>query len=146
MMILNMTPKRNVNCRAPYAFNRYWNTLEGENHIEKQAKWNPATDIYDTETDYVLRMEVPGLAKADLNIEVKGPNLSVGGERKIDTDTENENGRYRLSERHGNKFQRQFTLPKNVDGKKINATLKDGVLELKIPKPEEVKPQNISIH
>jgi HSP20 family protein len=109
---------------------------------EPRSYWRPAADIYDTGNGYVLKMEVPGFSKEDVNIEFKDNILSVSGERK---ETDRADDKYHLAERYSGKFQRAFRLPKDVDAQKINASMKDGVLELKVAKPEEKKPRNIPI-
>lgn len=105
--------------------------------------WYPATDIFDTGDNYVLRMEVPGVDRKDVNIEVNENILSVQGKRKVENSDEKYD--FRLAESKKGKFHRDFRLPRMVDGSKISASLKDGVLELRVPKPEEQKPKNIPI-
>ena len=108
-----------------------------------EGSWKPATDIIDTKDDYVLKMEVPGFNKEDMNIEFKDSILSVSGEVKQKEDSEDMS--YHWTERQKGRFSRSFRLPRNVDGKKIDAKLKDGILELKVAKPEETKPKSIDI-
>lgn len=108
----------------------------------RQNEWSPATDIFETESDYVLKMEVPGFKKNDMQIEFKEGILSVKGEGQEDTP---QGAEYHRSERHHGSFFRSFRFPGNVDGKKINAKLKDGILELKIAKPENEKPKQIEV-
>jgi len=116
---------------------------EGEKTGETQISWLPATDIIDEKDNYVLKMEIPGLSKEQVKIEIENDTLSVSGERKEEKEEKSEN--YHWTERRSGKFHRSFRLPKNVDGRKINAAMKNGILELKVPKPEEVKPKNIPI-
>jgi HSP20 family protein len=116
---------------------------EKRSEDESRVSWYPAADIYDTKDNYVLKIEVPGLSKKDVNIEVEDNILSVKGERKEEKD-EKKDG-YRRTERHSGVFYRAFRLPRNVDAGKIGASLKDGILELKVAKPEEIKPKNIPI-
>ncbi len=105
--------------------------------------WSPAVDIYETEKAIVLKVELPGLSKDDINIEIKDDNLILRGERKFEKDIREEN--YHRIERSYGKFSRSFSLPGTIDRNKVDATFKDGILEIKIPKAEETKPKQIEI-
>ena len=111
---------------------------------ESLASWYPATDVYETKDGYVFKMEIPGLAKDDINVEFNNNVLSVKGEKKEDKEVEKEN--YHRIESYSGSFSRSFTLPRDADPAKINAALKDGILELKIAKAEEKKAKAISIN
>lgn len=117
------------------------NQLDRE--IQSAVSWYPPTDIYKTEDDYVFNVELPGLNKKDVTIEFENDTLSVKGERK--KETEGEKDGYHWTERTNGKFYRAFRLPKNVDGKKINAEMKNGILQVRVPQPEQIKPRSISI-
>lgn len=103
----------------------------------------PATDVYDTEDNYVLKMDVPGFAKDEIKVEFKKDTLTISGERKNDKSTEDTT--YHRNERSAGNFSRSFSMPRNVDGNAINAKLKNGILELRIAKPEEQKPRTITV-
>ena len=105
--------------------------------------WSPAVDIYETDKAIVLKVELPGLSKDDINIEIKDDNLILRGERKFEKDIREEN--YHRIERSYGKFSRSFSLPGSIDRNKVDATFKDGVLEITIPKAEETKPKQIEI-
>lgn len=107
------------------------------------ASWYPTTDIFETKDEYVLKMEVPGLSKDDVKIELTDNTLTLKGERKEDKEIKKEN--YHRMESYCGTFCRSFTLPQNVDAKKIDANMRDGILELRIPKAEEKKPRSIPI-
>ena len=107
------------------------------------ASWYPSTDIYDTADDFVLKMDLPGVSKEEINIEFQDNVLTVKGERKNEVNEEKDC--FCNMERGNGKFYRAFRFPENVDGSKINATMKDGILELRIAKPAEQKPVNIPI-
>jgi HSP20 family protein len=111
---------------------------------ETFAAWYPATDIYETKDDYVFRLEVPGLAKDDINVELNNNTLTIKGEKKESKEVKKED--YHRVESFIGTFSRSYTLPRNVDSKKIKANMKDGILELHIPKAEEAKPKSISIN
>jgi HSP20 family protein len=105
--------------------------------------WYPAADIYETKDEYVFKLEVPGLAKEDLNVEFNDNVLSIKGEKKKEKDVKEES--YHRIESFSGSFSRSFTLPRNADAGKINASMKNGVLELKISKAEEKKAKAIAI-
>jgi HSP20 family protein len=100
-------------------------------------------DIYETDKSIVLKVELPGLSKEDINKEIKDDNLILRGERKFEKDIREEN--YHRIERSYGKFSRSFSLPSTIDRNKVDATFKDGVLEITIPKAEETKPKQIEI-
>ena len=105
--------------------------------------WAPAVDIYETSESVVVKAELPGLTKEQVGIEVKDGVLTLKGERKVEREVKEEN--YHRVERAYGTFQRSFSLPASVDQEKIGATLKDGVLEVTLPKKEQAKPKQISV-
>ncbi len=107
------------------------------------SAWRPMTDIYETKDGYVFKIELPGFKKEDIKVEFSGDTLTLSGERKQEEETKNENV-HRLERSYG-MFERSFTIPRNVDAKKIDATLKDGLLLLTIPKAEEAKTMAIPV-
>lgn len=141
MTLLRMKPASGCGCEHNY----YSRPQDREISKQEQndATWAPVTDIYDTEDNYVLKMEIPGYGKDDVNIEFKDSILYVSGEKKEEVV---EDARLYRSERRTGKFARSFKLPRDIDGKKIDAKLKNGLLELKVAKPEEKKPRNIPIN
>lgn len=110
---------------------------------EDFGSWYPATDIYETKEEYVFKLEVPGLAKEDVNVEFNNNVLSIKGEKKEEKEVKKEN--YHRVESYKGTFSRSFTLPKDVDAAKIAASMKDGILELRVAKAEEKKAKSISI-
>jgi len=108
------------------------------------SAWVPATDIYNTQEDYVVKMEVPGFSKDDIKVEFKKDTLIVRGEKKVEVETEGIV--YHRTERAKGGFSRSFHMPPDIDGNRINAKLKNGILELRIPKPEEQKPKSIPVN
>jgi len=105
--------------------------------------WMPATDIYETKDDYIFKLELPGITKEDIKVELDGDNLTIKGERKEEKEIKKEE--YHRMERVCGTFARTFQLPKNANGQKITASMKDGILELRIPKQEEAKTKAIPI-
>ncbi|MCL1926912.1 MAG: Hsp20/alpha crystallin family protein [Syntrophorhabdaceae bacterium] len=105
--------------------------------------WTPAVDIYETNEVVVVKAEMPGLTKDQIGIEVKDGLLVLKGERKIEKDVKEEN--YHRIERAYGTFQRTFSLPASVDQEKISASLKEGILELTLPKKEQAKKRQIDV-
>ncbi|MEA1947284.1 MAG: Hsp20/alpha crystallin family protein [Thermodesulfobacteriota bacterium] len=106
--------------------------------------WNPVVDIYENEENIVITAELPGVDKKDMTVDVKGRVLTLKGERS--TDNEVKEDKYYRQERCYGKFERCFTLPVEIDPEKIKADYKDGVLKIDIPKAEESKPKQVTIH
>lgn len=123
----------------------FGNDLFGEGLRESEGftDWNPTTDIYETKDNYVFKIEVPGLKKDDVEIDLKENVLTIRGEKKEDNEIKKEN--YHRVESFYGSFNRSFTIPKDIDSKKVEASMKDGILELKIGKAEEVKSKKIPI-
>ena len=115
----------------------------GDDEAARSALWAPRTDISETEDRYVLRMDMPGLSRKDLNIELKDDTLTVSGERKTEHE-ENEESFHRVERSYG-RFFRSFTLPQASDTEKVKARMKEGVLTVEVPKREESKPRRIEI-
>lgn len=105
--------------------------------------WSPTVDVHETDENYELVADLPGMKKQDINIDIRANVLTLSGERKHEDRKENEN-EVRV-ERSFGKFVRSFTLPQNVDSENIKASYKDGVLRLTLPKREEARPKQIKI-
>ncbi|MPZ75574.1 MAG: Hsp20 family protein [Deltaproteobacteria bacterium] len=119
-------------------FGRSW-----DNAATRSESWYPAVDILESKEAYLLRAELPGMKKEDFNLEVKDGTLTLTGERKAVKPADGVE--YRSVERVNGKFVRSFTLPETVKHDGIQATYKDGILEIHIPKAEEAKPRQIDI-
>jgi HSP20 family protein len=105
--------------------------------------WTPALDLYQNNDNVVAVVELPGMRKEDIEISLHDGTLIISGERKDETSPENGATR---TERSTGKFRRSITLPTRVDVNKVNATYKDGVLTVTLPKAEEAKPKQIQIN
>jgi HSP20 family protein len=110
---------------------------------EQARRWVPPMDLVEAEDHFVLRADLPGLTEDDVNIEVRDATLTISGQRNAEHE-ERERGWYRIERAFGS-FNRSLTLPDGVDPDRIEAVFSHGVLELRIPKPEERKPRRISI-
>ena len=106
--------------------------------------WSPTLDLYDEKDRFLVSVELPGMKKDEINVSFQDGVLTVSGERKHEH--EGKEGQTFRSERYFGKFQRSVTLPASVDAAKINATYKDGVLTLDLPKAEEAKPKQIQVN
>jgi HSP20 family protein len=105
--------------------------------------WTPAVDMYESDQALTLKAELPGFSKDDVQVDIKDNVLTLKGERKREHEVKEE--QYHRVERVFGAFRRSFVLPALVDADKAEATFKDGVLELKLPKAEEAKPKRIGI-
>ena len=103
----------------------------------------PSMDLAETETHYVLKADLPGMSEEDVSIELEENVLTVSGERKAEHEDKQEG--YHRVERSFGQFRRSLTLPEGVDADAIAATFDKGVLEIRIPKPEERKPRRVAI-
>jgi HSP20 family protein len=110
---------------------------------EGYGAWVPPVDIFERGDDLVIRAEVPGVDRADIDVRVENGVLQIRGERKSDTEI-HEKTAYRLERVYG-LFTRSFTLPTSVDPSRISAKYRDGVLEVALPKVEAAKPKRVQI-
>ena len=110
---------------------------------DQGRRWVPPMDLVEVEDHFVLKADLPGLAESDVNLEVQDGTLTISGERKAEHE-QREKGWYRIERSFGS-FSRSLTLPDGVVPDRIEASFNAGVLEVRIPKPEERKPQRISI-
>jgi len=105
--------------------------------------WSPAVDVVETADAIVLKAELPGLGKDDVDVEIDDGVLTISGERRF-TETVEE-GRFTRIERAYGKFSRSISLPQGVKSDQIAASFRDGVLEVTVPKAEEVRPRKVAI-
>ncbi|MHB9028076.1 MAG: Hsp20/alpha crystallin family protein [Candidatus Latescibacterota bacterium] len=105
--------------------------------------WTPRVDVHETENEVLLDVELPGIDKKDVKVEVKEGVLTVSGERRNERKVKEEG--YRSIERHYGRFERSFGLGDTVDADKISAAYKDGIMTITLPKLEKVKPREISV-
>jgi HSP20 family protein len=106
-------------------------------------RWMPAMDLVETGDHFVLRADLPGMGEDDIKLEFEDGTLTLSGERKSEHDEKGE-GFYRVERAFGS-FSRSLTLPQGVDPDAVSAAFDRGVLEVRIPKPEQRKPKRISI-
>jgi HSP20 family protein len=114
-------------------------TQSGSNDEFERADWTPAADIYETDSGYLIAMDLPGIDREALEIDIDDNRLVVKGTRLI-----GESKQHR-TERPRGKFLRTFSVPGSVEQAKIAAEYKDGVLQIRLPKRTEQKPKRIDI-
>lgn len=106
-------------------------------------RWIPAMDLIEAGEHFVLKADLPGMTEDDVKIELENNVLTISGERKTELEDKHE-GYYRL-ERSSGAFTRSLTLPEGIDAGAVAATFDNGVLEVRIPKPEQAKPKRVQI-
>lgn len=105
--------------------------------------WTPALDVYEDKDNFVVKAELPGLKKEDIEVSLHDGSLSISGERK--TESKREEGEVYRAERFFGRFQRTVTVPTAVAVDKVKAAYNDGVLTITLPKTEEAKPKKIDV-
>jgi HSP20 family protein len=103
----------------------------------------PAVDVRETESEFLMEVDLPGLSEKDIEVKLDNSLLTVSS-KKEDAKEENKNG-YLMRERRSASFSRSFVLPEEVDREKIGAEFKNGVLHLSFPKVPAAKPKTIEV-
>ena len=147
MALVRWEPVREINSiqhEMNRLFNTFFDTPNGNGSANGMARrWVPPMDLVESGDEFVLKADLPGMSEADVSIEVEDSTLTISGERKSEHESKDE-GYYRL-ERATGAFSRSLTLPDGVDPDQVKATFDRGVLEVRIPKPEERKPRKVAI-
>ena len=126
--------------------NRIWGSYydRGTEDVTNRGTWQPAVDIYESDTkEIVLKAELPGLKREDIDVTVENNTLTIRGERKRDDGIAD--NRYHRVERAYGPFSRSFTLPNTLDGGRVRAEYRDGVLTVMLPVREEARPRQIEV-
>lgn len=108
------------------------------------ADWSPTVDIEENDESFLIRADIPGVNKEDIDVRLENGVLSITGERSEEKEV-GEGTRLHRTERYCGTFSRRFTLPASIKASKVDASYRDGVLSLMIPKAEEAKPKAIDI-
>ncbi|MBN2103136.1 Hsp20/alpha crystallin family protein [bacterium] len=140
-MLVRLNPNRQL-VSLPEEIDRFFNHW-GFDFENSDSVWQPTVDIAESENNYELIAEIPGLSKNDIHIALEDGYLKLSGERKQEKETKNKN--YHRTERVYGKFERSFRLPKEVNAEAIKADYKNGVLKIEIPKTEKAQPKQIAI-
>jgi HSP20 family protein len=127
----------------PFEVNRLFDNFFARPAARTGRTWAPPVDMYETKDDVVLTLEVPGIREKDVAVSITGDLLSVKGERRFEEEVKEQQLLH--VERAYGKFERLIQLPIPVQADRIKATYRDGVLEIRMPKAEEVKPKQIKV-
>lgn len=119
-------------------------SMTKENGGRLMGTWSPNTDITEDEKEYLVRMDIPGMEKNDIKINVLDGRLTITGERK--TEEKEENKDFVRQERYQGSFYRSFKLPEKLKEDAIKASFNNGVLKVVVPKAEVVKPKMIEVN
>ena len=111
--------------------------------IPSAQSWTPAVDVNETETEFFLSADMPGLDKKDVSVDIHDGVITIKGERDIDNEKSTDG--YRIRERQLGSFNRSFRLPDNVNEDKVAAKFKNGVLTVTLPKTKEILPEGRQI-
>lgn len=149
MAIVRWNPSREL-LNVEREFNRFFNSIgnrfflkDSDNDEYENAVWTPLTDISETDDNYLLKVDLPGIKKEDVKISFNDGKLTISGERK--QETEEKDSKYHRVERSYGKYFRSFSLPQKIKEDKIDAEFKDGQLKITVPKAEEAKPREIEV-
>ncbi len=141
MTLVNWQPWQEMEamCRQ---FDRVFEDLATPKRTE--PTWKPVAELKSNETEFVLRVQLPGIDAKDLDVKVGRSGVALSGERKAETATD-ENGFLRSEFRYG-KFQRVISLPSPVQNDQVKADFKDGILTLTLPKVQAVRPSVVTLN
>lgn len=124
--------------------NRLFNGTPVQANTAQERNWVPAVDIREEENRFILAADLPGVERKDVDVTLEDGVLTIRGERRAESEEKRE-GIHRRERIHGT-FLRQFTLPDTVNAEQISATVKDGVLEVIIPKQDRPEPRRITVN
>jgi HSP20 family protein len=154
MAMVRRRPFGSVACWDPFRnlvdvqseVNHLLDTFAGRQPVgamERSRSWLPAVDMHETKDSLVLKVELPGVRDGDVAVSIIGDLLTIKGERRWDDDVKDQ--KFLHVERAHGQFERLIQLPMAVQADKVKASYRDGVLEITLPKVEEMKPRNIKI-
>lgn len=129
--------------RLDRLFGLNWPSRNGEKESMTVAQWTPLVDISEDANEYLVKAELPELKKEEVKVSVENGELTISGERK--SEKEEKGKKFHRIERSYGSFLRSFTLPESVNGDKVSAEFKDGVLSVHLPKDEKAKPKSIEV-
>lgn len=123
---------------AGWPLRLWWRRIPAEEMV-----WAPSVDMYEKEDSFVVRAELAGVKKEDIDISATGDTLTIKGTRKASAEVKDEE--YHRSEVCYGSFSRSITMPAAIDASQIEATYADGILEVRLPKAKEVVPAKIEV-
>ena len=139
MSLIKWDPFRELNVMNE----RSGNLFGGWNRALSTTAWNPAVDIFENDNDIVIKAELPGMEAKDIEVKLENNVLMLKGERRFEKEAKEEN--YHRVEREYGAFSRSFSLPAAINGDKVTAEYKDGILKVHLPKKEETKTKPIKV-
>ena len=152
MALTRWKPERELSTWSPFGdlvnmqrelgrvFDNLFSDAKGDVFV---ADWAPRVDVMEQKDSYIIKAEMPGVNKDDVRITLHENVLSIRGEKKQEKEEKDVN--YHRIERSYGTFERQFALPTGVKSDKIDASYKDGILTVTLPKVEEAKPKEIEV-
>lgn len=143
MALIRLQPREafGVEREIDNLINRFWGDVAPPNG--QGNAWYPSVDVEETENTFVVHAELPGVKREDIKVGMEKNVLTIEGERKIEAAQEGKH--YTRRERAFGSFKRSFTIGTEVDADKITAEYKDGILTVRLPKAEKVKPRQIEV-
>jgi len=144
MAIIKVDPIREFAAMQDRLNRLFGNVYLRDEDTAFRGSWVPSVDIYETDKhDLVLRAELPGMSREDIEVTVENGTIVIKGDKKFDTEVKEEH--YRRIERTYGSFHRSFSLPNTVDAAKVAAEYKNGVLTVTLPFKEEAKPRTVNV-
>ena len=144
--LIRFTPRRDVRHlqrEFDRLFESFFPTRPVDDDAAESAVWAPRTDLSETDEAYLIHLDLPGLKKDEVEINVHDGTLSISGERRHEETAEDRT--FVRVERSYGRFYRSFSLPQTINADGIEAAFEDGVLTIHVPKAEELKPRRIDI-
>src|SRR5216110_2393317 len=136
-------PFREIQSEMNRLFDGFFGRPTGIATATGSRVWTPVVDLYETKDDLILNFELPGVREKDVSLSITGDLLTVKGERQFRQELKDDHT-YHIERAYG-KFERSVQLPMPVQAGRVTATFRDGVLEVRLPKAEEVRPKEIKI-
>jgi HSP20 family protein len=124
-------------------FNKFPARIEPGRELLTMADWQPRVDITETDTAYLIKGEIPGVNKEDIKVNIENGMITMSGERK--QEKEEKNKKFHRIERSYGSFMRSFRVPDNVDESAIKAEVKDGMLNVTMPKSAQAKAKSTNV-
>jgi HSP20 family protein len=142
--ITRWDPFRNLSSLQEQVNRLFETSFKANTDKSALTAWAPAVDIYETENELVIKADLPDVAEKDIDVRIENNMLTIRGERKFEESVKEDN--YLRVERAYGSFSRSFSLPNTVNTEAIQASYKDGVLKIELPKRAESKPKQVKIN
>lgn len=143
MALIRWEPARELQAIQQEVNRQFGSAFDAQSTAVAGGRWVPAMDLVESEGHYVLRADLPGVEDDAVGVELEDGVLTVSGRRESEQRTEKDG--YRRIERASGSCSRSLTLPDGVDAEGVTATFRRGVLEVRIPKPEQSRPRKVTI-